>query len=241
MSTKKSETQTGPTPATQSQSGGGNFGHNPLQGRAHIVNRGELQDEASAGPGSLDPKTLAQPKVPEARRWLAKRGIELEVPANWKYLGVGNEGRTLTFVSDTDANAHSIELHLWSMPDDLTPQQFMTAQEEQLQEATELKRVVSWSKRKLGQVDGLVVVGWGPDSRDALSQTSDEDLFLATDGTGRRALSWRGVVERPAAAGEGESGKERLLVILALSSPIESFPDAKPVYEAMLDHCGVWI
>ena len=119
--------------------------------------------------------------------------------------------------------------------DELTPQQFMTAQEEQLQEATELKRVVSWSKRKLGQVDGLVVVGWGPDSRDALSQRSDEDLFLATDGTGRRALSWRGVVER-----QLESTKERMLVILALSSPIESFPEAKAVYEAMLDHCGVW-
>lgn len=240
MSTKKTETQTGPTPTTQTggQTGGGQFGHNPLQGRAHIVNRGDLQDEASAGPGSLDPKTLAQSKVPEARRWLAKRGIELEIPGGWKYLGIGNEGRTLTFVSDTAAEggAHAIELHLWSMPDDLTPAQFMTAQEEQLQEATELKRVVSWSKRKLGQVDGLVVVGWGPDSRDALKDVSDEDLFLATDGTGRRALSWRGVVERPT-----ESGKERLLVILALSSPIETFPDAKPVYEAMLDHAGVWV
>ena len=67
MSGKKSETQTGPTPTT-TQSGAGQFGHNPLQGRAHIINRGELQDEAGAGPGSLDPKSLAPPKVPEARR-----------------------------------------------------------------------------------------------------------------------------------------------------------------------------
>lgn len=234
MSTKKTETQTGPTP-TDSQAGN-SFGHNPLAGRAHIVNRADLQDEAGAGPGSLDPKTLAQSKVPEVRRWLAKRGIELEIPAGWKYLGLGNEGRTLTFVSDTHAAAHAIELHLWGMPDDLTAEKFITTQEEQLEEATALKRVVSWSKRKLGQVDGLLVVGWGPDTRDALSQTSDEDLYLATDGTGRRAISWRGLVERPSA----EGGKERLLVILALSSPIESFPDAKAVYDALLDRVGVW-
>ncbi len=266
MTGKKTDTQTGPTPTHEgnTQAGGqaggqvgsqtgasGSFGHTPLQGRAHIVNRGDLQDEASAGPGSLDPKTLAQPKVPEARRWLAKRGIELEIPAGWKYLGIGNEGRTLTFVSDTDASVvgggHAVELHLWGMPDDLTPAQFLATQEEQLQEATELKRVVSWQRRTLGQVDGLVVVGWGPDSRDALRETSDEDLFLATDGTGRRALSWRGVIERPVErTGErtsengADKGRERLLVMLALSSPIESFPDAKPVYEAMLDRCGVW-
>lgn len=233
---KKSETQTGPTPTTQSsQSGSAGFGHNPLAGRAHIVNRADLQDEASAGPGSLDPKTLAAPKAPEARRWLAKRGIELEIPAGWKYLGIGNEGRTLTFVSDTQGPAHAIELHLWAMPDDLDAARFLAAQEEQLQEATELKRVVSWSKRTLGQVDGLLVVGWGPDTRDALSQASDEDLYLATDGTGRRALSWRGIVERP-----GEKGKERHLVIVALSSPIELFPDAKAAYDAMLAACAVY-
>jgi hypothetical protein len=235
MTGKKPETQTGPTPTTTTtQTGaGGQFGHNPLQGRAHIVNRGELQDEASAGPGSLDPKTLAQSKVPEARRWLAKRGVELEVPAGWKYLGIGNDGRTLTFVSDTESDSHAIELHIWSMPDDLTPAQFLATQEEQLQDATELKRVLSWTRHTLGQVKGLLVVGWGPETGDAVS---DEDLYLATDGTGRRALSWRGVVERTAAEGK----TERAMVILALSSPIERFPEAKPVYDAMIERAGVW-
>ncbi|MDP2341612.1 MAG: hypothetical protein Q8O67_11695 [Deltaproteobacteria bacterium] len=236
MTGKKPETQTGHTPTTSpttTQTGGGQFGHNPLQGRAHIVNRGDLQDEASAGPGSLDPKTLAQSKVPEARRWLAKRGVELEVPGGWKYLGIGNDGRTLTFVSDTESAAHAIELHIWSMPDDLTPAQFLATQEEQLQEATELRRVLSWTRHTLGQVKGLLVVGWGPETGDPVS---DEDLYLATDGTGRRALSWRGVVERT--LGEGKT--ERAMVILALSSPIERFPEAKPVYDAMIERAGVW-
>ena len=236
MTAKKPDTQTGPTPTTTQTGAGGQFGHNPLQGRAHIVNRGDLQDEASAGPGSLDPKTLAQSKVPEARRWLAKRGMELEIPSGWKYLGIGNDGRSLTFVSDTDAAAHAIELHIWSMPDDLTPAQFLATQEEQLQEATELKRVLSWTRHTLGQVKGLLVVGWGPETGDALAQTSDEDLYLATDGTGRRALSWRGVVERSGADGKNE----RVMVILALSSPIERFPEAKAVYDAMIERAGAW-
>jgi len=231
MSEKRGETQTGPTPLTQSSSSQPTFGHTPLSGRAHIVNRDSLQDEASAGPGSLDPKTLAQPKVPEARRWLAKRGIELSVPANWKYLGIGNEGRSLTFVSDTDAAAHGIELHVTPMPDDLSAEAMLKAQEEQLDEAVALKRVLSFERRSLGQVAGLVVVGWGPESKDALARTSDEDLYLGTDGTGRRAVSWRGVVARE---------NERFLVIIAMSSPIESFPDARPCYDAILDHAGVW-
>jgi hypothetical protein len=216
---KPTETQTGPTP----------FGHNPLSGRAHIVNRDALQDEASAGPGSLDPRTLAPPKVNEAKRWLAKRGIELHVPANWKYLGIGNDGRSLTFVSDTDVVSHAIELHLSALPDDVTAEGLLAAQEEQLVEAIELKRVLSSSRRTLGQVNGVLVVGWGPDSADAAA--SDEDLYLATDGTGRRALSWRGVVERDG---------ERQLVIVALSSPIEKFIEARPCFDAIIDHLGVW-
>ena len=235
MSAKK-ETQTGPTPTTQTA--GGQFGHNPIQGRAHLVNRGDLEDEAGAGPGSLDPKTLAQSKVPEARRWLAKKGIELEVPAGWKYLGLGNEGRTLTFVSDTDASAHAVELHVWSLPDDASvsadwPAHFLAGQSEQLQEATELKRVLSWTPHTLGQVKGLLVIGWGPATGDAVS---DEDLYLATDGTGRRAISWRGVVERPLAEGK----VERVMVILALSSPLLSFAAAQPLYDAMIERAGVW-
>ncbi len=234
MSEKKSETQTGPTPlvpTSQSQPSQATFGHTPLSGRAHIVNRGSLQDEAAAGPGSLDPKTLAQPKVPEARRWLAKRGIELSIPANWKYLGIGNEGRSMTFVSDTDAAAHGIEVHLAPLPEGTVAEALLKSQEEMLEEAVALKRVTSFQRRTLGQVEGLMVVGWGPESRDALAGTSDEDLYLGTDGTGRRAVSWRGVVDRD---------NERTMVIVALSSPIESFPDARLCYDAILDHLGVW-
>ena len=184
-----------------------------------------------AGPGSLDPGSLQEPRLPEVRRWLAKRGIELEIPAGWKFLGIGNDGRTVTFVSDTDASVpgggHAIELHQWPMPEDLRGEQLIASQEEQLQEAVALKRVQSWKRHTLGQVHGLLVTGWGPDAGDA----SDEDVYLATDGTGRRALSWRGVVER-----EGE----RFLLIVALSSPMETFGDARACYEALLDRAGVW-
>jgi hypothetical protein len=239
MSGKNHDTHTGPTPlsstssTSSTNSTAAGQGHTPLAGRAHIVNRDALQDEASAGPGSLDPKTLQPPKVPEARRWLAKRGIELEVPAGWKFLGVGNEGRSVCFVSDTDATApgggHAIELYQWPLPDDVVAESLLQSQEEQLEDAVALKRVQGWRRHVLGQVSGLLVTGWGPDTRDA--PASEEDLFLATDGTGRRALSWRGVVER---------GDERFLLILALSSPIESFPDARPCYDALLDRAGVW-
>jgi len=233
MVDKKGDTQTGPTPLTQSSSSSGSapFGHTPLSGRAHIVNRGSLQDEAGAGPGSLDPRTLAAPKAPEAKRWLAKRGLELQIPANWKYLGIGNDGRSMTFVSDTDAAAHGIEVHFSPLPEDVDAAGLLASQEEQLQEAVTLKRVTSFARRTLGQVAGLIVVGWGPESRDALAGTSDEDLYLGTDGTGRRAISWRGVVTRD---------EQPMLVIVALSSPIESFPDARACYDAILDHLGVW-
>lgn len=229
MSGRKSDTQTGATSPTSS---GASHGHTPLAGRAHIVNRDALQGEAAAGPGSLDPRSLQAPKVPEVRRWLAKRGIELEVPAGWKFLGIGNDGRSVTFVSDTDASipggGHAIEVHQWPLPDDIDAEQLLASQEEQLQEAVLLKRVQNWKRHTLGQVVGLLVTGWGPDADAA---ASDEDLYLATDGTGRRALSWRGVVDRDG---------ERSLLILALSSPIETFGDARPCYDALLDRAGIW-
>ena len=218
---KPSDTQTGHTPYQT---------RTPLQGRAHLINREALQDEAQQGPGSLDPKTLEPPKAADAKRWLAKRGLALEVPAGWKYLGISQDSRSLTFVSDTHADAHAIEIHLWPMPEDLLPATYLAAQEEQLEEAMQLKRVLSFDKRTLGDVLGLVVIGWGPESHDAMAATSEEDLYLATDGTGRRALSWRAMVER---------GGERLLVMLAMSSPLESFPDARPVFDAILQRAHV--
>jgi hypothetical protein len=228
MNPRKTDTQTGSTPSLSTSSPG----HTPLAGRAHIVNRDALQDEAAAGPGSLDPRSLQQSKVPEVRRWLAKRGIELEIPAGWKYLGIGNDGRSLTFVSDTDPSVpgggHAIELHQWPLPEDVDADKLLASQEEQLEEAVQLKRVQSWKRQTLGQVPGILVTGWGPD---AGTVASDEDLYLATDGTGRRALSWRGVVDRDG---------ERSLLILALSSPIETFPDARPCYDALIDRVGVW-
>ncbi|MBM4282979.1 MAG: hypothetical protein FJ137_20235 [Deltaproteobacteria bacterium] len=228
MSGRRSDTQTGPTAATSSA-------HTPLAGRAHIVNRDALQDEAAAGPGSLDPRSLQQSKITEVRRWLTRRGIELEVPAGWKFLGIGPDGRSMTFVSDTDPSVpgggHAIELHQWPMPEDLRSEQLIAAQEELLEEAVALKRVQSWKRHVLGQVPGLLVTGWGPDTGDVSGDVSDEDAYLATDGTGRRALSWRGVVER-----EGE----RFLLILALSSPLETFDEARPCYDALLDRAGVW-
>ncbi len=205
-------------------------GHTPIAHRAHIVNREALNEEASAGPGSLDPRTLQEPRAPEVRRWLARRGIELEIPAGWKFLGIGNEGQSVTFVSDTDptivGGGHAIELHEWPLPEKIDRERLLLAQEEQLQEAVELKRVLSWRRHTLGQVPGLLVTGWGPDAGEA----TDEDLYLATDGTGRRALSWRGVIERDG---------EHALLILALSSPIETFADARPCFDALLERAGV--
>jgi hypothetical protein len=233
MAGKRSDTQTGPIKASTTTSATTNAtsSHTPLAGRAHIVNRDALQDEAAAGPGSLDPRTLQAPRIPEVRRWLAKRGVELEIPAGWKFLGIGNDGRSVTFVSDTDptvdGGGHAIELHQWPLPDDVKGEQLLTSQEEQLEEAVALKRVQTWTRHTLGQVPGLLVTGWGPDAGDA----SDEDVYLATDGTGRRALSWRGVVDRDG---------ERFLLILALSSPIETFGAARACYDAMLDRAGVW-
>jgi hypothetical protein len=237
MAPKRNDTQTGPGPsktnatASTTSATAASSSHTPLAGRAHIVNRDALQDEAAAGPGSLDPRTLQPPKIPEVRRWLAKRGIELEIPAGWKFLGIGNEGRTVTFVSDTDptvdGGGHAIELHQWPMPADIPGEQLLGAQEEQLEEAVALKRVQGWKRHTLGQVHGLLVTGWGPDAGEA----SDEDVYLATDGTGRRAISWRGVVERDG---------ERSLFILALSSPIETFAAARACYDALLERAGIW-
>jgi hypothetical protein len=203
--------------------------HNPLAGRAHIVNRDDLQDEAMAAPGSLDPKTLGPPKAVEARRWLAKRGIELEMPSGWRYLGVGNDGRSLTFSSDGTAEGHVIEMHLWPMPEDAHEESFVASQLEQLDEAIALKRVHSHRRHRFGQIAGIVVVGWGPETRELLSSASAEDLFLATDGTGRRSLSFRGIVER--------DGHKQLLII-AMSSPIEVFLDARLAYDAVLERSG---
>jgi hypothetical protein len=203
--------------------------HTPLAGRAHIVNRDELQDEAMAAPGSLDPKTLAPPKAIEARRWLAKRGVELELPTGWRYLGVGNDGRSLTFSSDGTGDAHVIELHLWPMPEDASDEAFIVSQEEQLEESIALKRVLSHRRHRFGQIPGIVVIGWGPESREVLSSTPIEELFLATDGTGRRSVSFRGIAERDG---------HKQMMILAMSSPIEVFPDARQAYDAVLERSG---
>jgi hypothetical protein len=199
-------------------------GFRPLAGRAHIVNRGDLQDEAMQGPGSLDPKTLAPPKQPEARRWLAKRGIELEVPAGWRLLS--HDARTLTFASAHDVDAHMIELSLWKLPDDIDDEKHAAAQEDQLQEAVSLRRVLEFRKHLFGQVTGHLVVGWGPDGNNTVS---DEDLYLATDGTGRHAMSCRGVVARD---------DERQLLFVAMSSPLDQFSEARPVFDALLDKSG---
>jgi hypothetical protein len=203
--------------------------HTPLSGRAHIVNRDHLHDEAMAGPGSLDPTTLGPPKAAEAKRWLAKRGLELEVPAGWRYLGVGNEGKSLTFSSDGTAQSHVIELHLWSMPADLDAAAFLRDQEEQVEEGVHMKRVHSHQRVQFGQAEGVVVLGWGPETRDMLQATSNEEIYLATDGTGRRSLSLRALIVR--------DDKPHLLIV-AMSSPIESFMDARSAYDAVLARSG---
>ncbi len=207
----------------------------PVGDRAHIINKAGLDDKALAGPGSLDPQKLAPPAVPDARRWLAKRGVELLVPEGWRFLGLQLDGRSLSFNHDGTADGHSIDVSSWRLAEDTPLEKFLAPYLEEVEELVRLGRLQGHKRMKLGDADGILLDGWGPDSKDALAalqatEKGAEELYLSTDGTGRRTLSWRGAVKR---------GDEALLMILSFSSPIETFMEARPVYEAMLARARV--
>lgn len=203
---------------------------NPIADRAHIINKDALDQKALSGPGSLDPGSLAQPTVADARRWLAKRGIELLVPEGWRFMGTLHEGRGIAFNHSGTAEGHSVELATWRLADDTPLEKFTAPYLEEAEDLARLGRVASHEMRKLGDAEGVLLVGWGPDSRQALATVDPEALFLATDGTGRRTMSWRGAVER---------NGENQLYILSFTSPIESFHEARAVYDAILKNARV--
>jgi hypothetical protein len=198
---------------------------NPLADRAHIINKDSLDQKVLAGPGSLDPGTLAPPAVPDARRWLAKRGMELLVPEGWRFMGAQHEGRGISFNHTGTAEGHGIEVATWRLADDTPLGSFLQPYLEEAEDLVRLGRLAGHEKQKLGEVDGVLLVGWGPDTAAALGVADQEALFLATDGTGRRSMSWRGAVQR--------SGENHLYIV-SFTSPIESFFEAKAVYDAVL-------
>lgn len=202
----------------------------PLGDRAHIVNKDAHAQKLLAGPGSLDPDSLAPPTISDVRRWLAKRGVELHVPEAWRFMGTSLEGRAISFNHTATHDGHSVELTTWRLADDTPLDKFLAPYLEEAVELTRLGRLGAHKALKIGDAEGVLLVGFGPDSKDELLAANQEALFLATDGTGRRTMSWRGAVER-----HGESH----LVIASFSSPIESFFEARPVFDAMLDRLRV--
>jgi hypothetical protein len=202
----------------------------PLADRAHIINKEALEQKALAGPGSLDPKDLGPPGVPDARRWLAKRGVELLVPEGWRFMGQQHEGRGISFNHSGTAEGHSLEVATWRLADDIPREKFLQPYLEEAEDLARLGRLAGHETMKVGDVDGVLLVGWGPDSKAELQTANPEALYLATDGTGRRNLSWRGVVQR---------NNENQLYIVSFSSPIETFMDARAVYDAILKNTRI--
>lgn len=220
MATKPDKTQTGP-----GASGGGATSSSPVAEKAHIVNKGNLDQKALEGPGSLDPAALEIPQNPDVRRWLAKRGFELFVPEGWRFMGMPFDGRGLTFNHSGNPDGHTLELTTWKLADDTPLDQFTKPYVEEGEELVRLGRLASHSIAKLGDTEGVLFVGWGPDNADAAKTVDQEKAYLASDGTNRRTMSWRGAIVR---------GGERQLLIISMSSPMDTFFEARAVYDAML-------
>ena len=213
----------------------------PIDGRAHILNAGALADSLK-GPGSLDPGLLAPPKNPDARRLLARQGIELEIPGpdkksggEWRYMGQLRDGRSLLFSSSANVDGHEISPSLWRLPNDLPPAQILTGYMEELEEQKLLGRVADYRRLEVEgtggeRIDGIVILGWGPQTPSGLVDVDPEARYLATDGTDRRTLSWRGIVRR---------NDETHLIIVSFSSPFETFLDARVLYDAILERLKI--
>jgi hypothetical protein len=206
-------------------SSGGNVGE-----KAHIINKAGLDEKALQGPGSLDPKTLGPPAVADARRWLAKKGVELLLPEGWRFMGLLRDGKSISFNHSGTADGHAVDISTWSLAEDTPLQKFLEPYVEEVEDMVRLGRLQGHERMKLGDADGILLVGWGPDSKPAYKELAAtekgvEEIYLATDGTGRRAMSWRGAVKK---------ANEVQLVIISFSSPIDTFMDARAAYDAMV-------
>jgi hypothetical protein len=197
-----------------------------VENRAHILNKDAHNQQVLAGPGSLDPKDLEAPPV-DARRWLAKRGVEVKIPKGWRFMGQYHEGRSLSFNHSGTTDGHAIDLSFWRLPSDVPVEKLLHAYlGEELEDLLRLGRVSSHDMKTISGIQGLLLVGGGPSSSDDLASLDPEQLFVATDGTGRRIMSWRGAV--------GDQ-----LLIVSFSSPVETFFDAKPAYDAILSSMAI--
>ena len=204
--------------------------NNPVADRAHILNKDALDQKAQEGPGSLDAATLAQPAVADARRWLAKKGVEILVPEGWRFMGMQLEGRAISFNHSGLHDGHNVDVSTWRLADDTPLDKFLVPYVEEADEFVRLGRLAGHERARVGDVEGVLLVGWGPDNKAELEKADAEALYLATDGTGRRTMSWRGALKR---------GDEATLLIVSFTSPIDRFFEARSVYDAILKSARV--
>ncbi len=217
--TDKDGTNTGPGVKTASKSS--------VEQRAHVVNRGNIERRLDVqGPGSLDPSEVAPPASADEKRFFAKRGVQVCVPP-WMFLGLQHEGRSAAYNHSGTIDGHALEFSFWRMPADVTFDKLRAAYVgEEMDELVRLGRVAAHEIRSVGGVEGVLVVGAGPQSAEAFASADPEELFLVTDGTGRRTVSWRGPVSDQ-------------LVIVSMTSPVETAFLAMPVFDAVLSRMRI--
>jgi hypothetical protein len=208
----------------------------PLDNRAHIINRDNIAQRLLAA-GSLDPNDLIPvgKEHKDAARFLAKLGVEWEIGVGWKFMGQQREGRSVAFHSTGTSDGHGVEIGYYAIKDAEVPVEKLAhgLTPEDVEEQQRLERLAEHKVLKIGDVEGVLHVSWGPNSPDELQallkekgkERLDETLWLATDGTGLRSMSWRGAVKR---AGDAQ------LLIVSFTSPIDRFHEARPIFDAML-------
>jgi hypothetical protein len=178
----------------------------------------------------VDPSTLGPPENSDARKWLEQNRVALIVPAGWKYMGIVEEGRRLSFNSTGKKDGLDLDVHCWSIPDDVPVERLIEGHKDAAAFAMNLGLVTDWAITKQGEVDGVLQLTWGPETKEQLAETTDEQLYLATEGTGRRTLSWRG-------AQPWHDGNR--LVIVKMSAEVADFPEQLGLFETMLKHVRV--
>jgi hypothetical protein len=208
----------------------------PLSDRAHIMNRENIANKLLTS-GSLDPNDLVNvgKEHKDAARFLAKLGVEWEIGTNWKYMGQQRDGRSVAFHSNGLSDGHGVEIGYYAIRDADVPMDKLAhgLTPEDIEEQQRLERLAEHQEVKLGDVNGVLHVSWGPNSPEELDkllkekgkERLDETLWLATDGTGLRSMSWRGAVKR-----HGDSQ----LLIISFTSPIDKFFEARPIYDEMI-------
>jgi hypothetical protein len=218
VDTKSKLTPTG-SPGAGNKSDGTNTG--PLDTRAHAANRGNIEKKLEQGPGSINPADLAPPQSSDEKRFFAKRGLEVQLPP-WLFLGIQHEGRSIAYNHSGTVDGHQLELSFWRLPPDVPFTKILDAYlGEEMDDLIRLGRVARHEIVKVSGVDGLLLVGAGPMSAEQLASIDPEELFVATDGTGRKTVSWRGPL------------KDQLLIV-SMTSPIETGYEVMPLMEELL-------